>query len=69
MRDIFSNIFSSLKRFSFRGFLFRRDIKGRANYIIDLILVGLALIIFCMTVTAVVIGVVFILIRLLFGLW
>jgi len=51
MREIFNTQISNIRKFSMRGFLYRRGIIAKLRYIFDLVLVVITALIFCVAIT------------------
>jgi len=51
MREIFNTLISNVKKFSWRGFLFRKTLLAKLRYIFDLTLVVITPLVFCLAIT------------------
>jgi hypothetical protein len=65
MREIFSTQISNIRKFSMRGFLYRRGILAKLRYIFDLVLVVITALIFCLAITGAIGGLVALIIMIL----
>lgn len=50
MRETFNALISNVKKFSWRGFLFRKTLLTKLTYILDLTLVVITVLIFCLAI-------------------
>jgi hypothetical protein len=65
MREIFSTQISNIRKFSMRGFLYRRGILAKLRYIFDLVLVVITALIFCLAITGAIGGLLALIIMIL----
>ena len=65
MREIFSAQISNIRKFSIRGFLYRRGILAKLRYIFDLVLVVITALIFCIAITGAIGGLLAVIIMIL----
>ena len=67
MREIFNTLINNVKRFSIRGFLFRKTAKAKLKYIFDLTITLIATLFFILALTTSIAGVITLIVMLLIG--
>jgi hypothetical protein len=57
MEKVIEMLIGNIRKFSWRGFLYRRTIRAKLGYIFDLALVTITSLLFCLVLTSAIAGV------------